>query len=252
MSKTPNPFPVVNQSRDRSFSTSATTCPVGHCRWDSRTTATREAKGLSQAELAAARVSQQLIAAIETGVTRCTKVLLRLAAVLDVPPGQLDPEWANVARAEGAAEGGAVPGVASPASQRDQRDLPIHSSAEGGAGFIIITSDAVDWLRRPPPVANVRRAYGLYITGESMVPEFEPGDIAIVNPHLPVVPDTTCIFYGPHEYEVRATIKRLRRKTGDTWYLKQWNPPDRTKADFTLSRKEWPICHRVVGKYSRG
>ncbi len=215
--------------------------------------AARKAKGLSQAELAAAaRVSQQLIAAIETGVTRSTKFLLRLAAALDVPPGQLDPEWANVARVEGTAEGGAIPGAVSPAIQRDQRDLPIHSSAEGGSGFIIVTSDAVDWLPRPPPVAHVRRAYGLYITGESMVPEFEPGDIALVNPHLPVVPDTTCIFYGAQEGEVLATIKRLRRKTGDSWYLRQWNPPEGMKADFTLSGRDWPICHRVVGKYSRG
>jgi phage repressor protein C with HTH and peptisase S24 domain len=211
--------------------------------------AARKAKGLSQTELAArARVSQQLITSIETGVTKTTKFLLRLAAALDVPPGQLDPEWANLAPSEGAAPG-TVPGSASATSQRD---LPIHSSAEGGAGFIIVTSDAVDWVPRPPPVANVRRAYGLYITGESMIPEYEPGDIAIVNPNLPAVPDTTCIFYGPHDDEVRATIKRLRRKTGDTWYLKQWNPPDGTKIEFSLSRREWPICHRVVGKYSRG
>jgi SOS-response transcriptional repressor LexA len=172
----------------------------------------------------------------------------RVAMALDVPPGQLDPEWGNVAVLEDSTPGG-VPGSVSLTSQRD---LPLHSSAEGGAGFIIVTRDAVDWLPRLPPVADVRRAYGLYITGESMVPEFEPGDIALVNPHLPVVPDTTCIFYGAREDEVRATIKRLRRKTGDTWYLRQWNPPDGTKADFTLSRKEWPICHRVVGKYSRG
>src|SRR6266851_6081026 len=148
MSKTPNPFPVVNQSRDRSFSTSATACPVGHCRWDSRTTARREAKGLSQDELAAARVSQQLITSIETGMTRTTKFLMRLAAALDVPPGQLDPDWAMVsgiqplmARSEPPPREGSVPGSAPPASQRD---LPIHSSVEGGEGFIIVTSDAVD------------------------------------------------------------------------------------------------------------
>ncbi|SRR6266436_2355841 len=212
--------------------------------------AARKSKGLSQGGLAnAARVSQQLIASIETGATRTTKFLLRLAAALDVPPGQLDPEWANVQPLlERATEASLVPGTA-PANQRD---LPIHSSAEGGEGFIIVTTDAVDWLPRPPPVAHVRRAYGLYVTGESMVPEFEPGDIALVNPHLPVVPDTTCIFYGAPADEVRATIKRLRRKTGDTWYLRQWNPPEGMKADFTLSRQEWPICHRVVGKYSRG
>lgn len=211
--------------------------------------AARKAKGLSQSELAAAaKVSQQLIASIETGLTRTTKFLPRIAAVLDVPPGQLDTEWAQVLPRT-SASAGASPHTASPASVGE---LPIHSSAEGGEGQIIVTSDPVDWLPRPAPVANVRGAYGLYIVGESMMPEFEPGDIAIVNPHLPVVPDTTCIFYGQRQDEVRATIKRLRRKTGDMWFLKQWNPPQGMKSEFTLSRAAWPVCHRVVGKYSRG
>jgi phage repressor protein C with HTH and peptisase S24 domain len=118
--------------------------------------------------------------------------LLRIAAALGVPPGQLDPEWANVAPREDSKPGG-VPGSTSPTNQRD---LPIHPSAEGGAGFITVTNDAVDWLPRPPPVAHVHRAYGLYITGESMVPEFEPGDIALVNPHFPVVLDSSAKAFG--------------------------------------------------------
>ena len=60
------------------------------------------------------------------------------------------------------------------------------------------------------------------------------------------------VEHGAREGEVRATIKRVRRKTGNTWYLRQWTPPEGMKADSTLSRQEWPICHRVVGKYSRG
>jgi phage repressor protein C with HTH and peptisase S24 domain len=211
--------------------------------------AARKAKGLSQTELAAAaKVSQQLIASIETGVTRTTKHLLRLAAVLDVPPGQLDAEWANL---EDARPSSTLPGSV---ISTTRRDLPIHASTEAGGGFITITSDPVDWLPRPPFVAQVRNAYGLYVTGESMVPELEPGDIGLVNPHLPLVPDTTCIFYQVQEVggEARATIKRLRRKTADSWHVRQWNPPEGTKADFTLLRNEWPVCHRVVGKYSRG
>src|SRR5229473_7505163 len=114
--------------------------------------AARRAKGLSQTELAAAaRVSQQLIASIETGVTRTTKFLLRLAAALGVPPGRLDPDWLSVLPVEERATGSAIPGSAS-----SERDLPIHSSAEGGSGFIIVTTDAVDWLPRPPLVAHVR------------------------------------------------------------------------------------------------
>jgi len=211
--------------------------------------AARKAKNLSQSELAtAAKVSQQLIASIETGQTRTTKYLPRIAAVLGVPPGQLDAEWSNLP-IRSSASGGSGHGPSSPANPAD---LPLHAAAEGGGGQIIVTSEPVDWLPRPALVANVRGAYGLYIVGESMVPEFEPGDIALVNPHLPVVPDTTCIFYGQKQDDVRATIKRLRRKTGDTWYLKQWNPPEGMKGEFTLSRVAWPVCHRVVGKYSRG
>jgi phage repressor protein C with HTH and peptisase S24 domain len=206
----------------------------------------RKAKGLSQTELAAAaKVSQQLIASIETGGTRTTKYLMRLAKILEVTPEQLDPEWTNL---EEARPPGAIPG--STVSAR--RDLPIHASGEAGGGSITIFSDPVDWLPRPPLVAQVRNAYGLYVTGESMVPEFEPGDIALVNPHLPLITETTCIFYQATKDETHATIKRLRRLSDDTWYLRQWNPPARAKADFTLARKEWPIAHRLVGKYSRG
>jgi transcriptional regulator with XRE-family HTH domain len=206
----------------------------------------RKSKGLSQTELAAAaKVSQQLIASIETGTTRSTKFLMRLAKILDVPPDKLDPEWSNL---DPERPLGAIPGL----TPSTRRDLPIHASEDAGGGFVTITNEPADWLPRPSLVAQVRSSYGLYISEESMAPELEPGDIALVNPHLPVVPDTTCIFYQAESGEARATIKRLRRKTSDSWHLRQWNPPDRAKADFTLSRKEWPTAHRVVGKYSRG
>ena len=79
------------------------------------------------------------------------------------------------------------------------RDFPIHASAEGGPGQIIVSTDPVDFMPRPSPVAQVKGAYGLYVTGESMVPEFEPGDVAIINPHLPIVSDVSCIFYAERE-----------------------------------------------------
>jgi phage repressor protein C with HTH and peptisase S24 domain len=207
--------------------------------------AARKAKGLSQAQLAkAAGVSQQLVTAIETGATRTTKYLLRLAQALDVPPGRIDPDWQDLEFVDSSA----VPG----STVSSSRELPIHSSAEAGGGFITVTPHAVDSMPRLSPVAQTRSAYGVIVTGESMVPEFEPGDIALVNPHLPVIPETTCIFYRVRKDETGATIKRLRRVSDDTWYLRQWNPPARAKADFTLARKEWRIAHRVVGKYSRG
>ena len=77
------------------------------------------------------------------------------------------------------------------------------------------------------------------------------GDIAMVNPHLPLLNDVSCIFYGEKEGSTRATVKRLMRQTPDQWHVKQWNPPEGMKPQFTLARAEWQTCHRTVGKYSR-
>ncbi len=84
-----------------------------------------------------------------------------------------------------------------------------------------------------------------------MFPEFKAGETAIVDPNLPILSGESCIFYAERDGEARATIKHLRRAGADVWHVKQWNPPDGAKADFTLSRKEWAKAHRVLGKYSR-
>ena len=66
-----------------------------------------------------------------------------------------------------------------------------------------------------------------------------------------VVADSACIFYAEKSGEARATIKYLRRITADSWHVSQWNLPDDMKRDFTLPRREWGVCHRVLGKFSR-
>jgi transcriptional regulator with XRE-family HTH domain len=201
----------------------------------------REAR-LSQPELAdRVGCSQQLIAALETGMTRSTKFLPRIAGALGAEPGQLDPDYAHAGRFA------SVPPL-SPAMA--ERDFPIYASVEHGRGQMILSTDPVDYMRRPWPVIRVNDAYGLYVAGESMVPEYRPGDIAIVNPHLPVVADEVYIFYG-RDGRSKATIKHLSRALVDTWHVRQWNPPEGSDKDFILSREEWPICHRVLGKYSR-
>lgn len=131
------------------------------------------------------------------------------------------------------------------------KDFPVYASAEGGPGEIIRSTDPVDWVPRPAPVASVRGAYGLLITGESMFPEYQAGETAIVDPNLPVVGAAVYVFYSERDGEARATIKHLRRAAGDAWHVRQWNPPEGAKADFTLGRKEWGKAHRVLGKYSR-
>jgi len=137
-----------------SVSTSSTTratvfltvaSPVGT--GDGPQTLPREAKGLSQAKLAGANgFSQQLIAAIETRVTRWTKFLLRLACGARRCPGSSTPTGTSRARGR---RGGAFRVSQSP-QQRDQHDSRFHSSADGGAVFTSSPTAMLLLAARPP------------------------------------------------------------------------------------------------------
>jgi transcriptional regulator with XRE-family HTH domain len=90
---------------------------------------------------------------------------------------------------------------------------------------------------------------GLLDSDWSGVSSPPPGQVAVVNPNLPYVGAKPYIFYAETESgTVRATVKRLRRQTGDTWHVTQHNPPAGQKHDFTLSRGLWRVAHRIVGR----
>lgn len=201
----------------------------------------RERREWSQADLGnRVGISQPAIKKIEDGETLHSKFLPKIAQVLGLDLAAIDLSLS--AQPEPAT--GFVPEVKIIAPGRD---FPVYSAAEGGPGEILRSTDPVDWQPRPAPVAQVRGAYGLYVVGSSMTPEYRPGDIAIINPNLPQVGDEVYVFYAELDGEARASIKHLRRATTDNWLVSQHNPA----KDFSMSRKEWQWAHRVVGKYSR-
>jgi phage repressor protein C with HTH and peptisase S24 domain len=203
----------------------------------------REELGWSQAQLGnRVGISQPAIRKIEAGDSRHSKFLPKIAQVLGLALTDLDPSLTGVV----------VPPEAAPAGRiLGERDFPVHASAEGGPGQIIVSHEAVDFMARPAPLIHVRDSYGLLITGTSMEPEYRQGDTALVNPYLPVIPGEVYIFYAEKAGEARATIKYLRRASTDKWLVSQHNPPDGMAKDFSLARKEWQWAHRVIGKYSR-
>lgn len=204
----------------------------------------RRARGWSQAELGQRTgISQVAIKKIEAGTTRKSKYLPDIARALDMQLSDIDPSFRNVENRTFTTADNSIVG---------ERNLPVFASAEAGAGTMVLSSDPVDFVRRPAPLANVKDGYALIVVGESMVPAFEPGDMLLVHPHLPPVPGADVVLYSDNgSGEVRVTVKRLRRATADSWLLTQFNPPKGKKADFALSREEWQKCHRIVGKYSR-
>lgn len=128
------------------------------------------------------------------------------------------------------------------------RNFPIYAAAMGGDGHQIVTFDAIDYVKRPAILENVKGAYGLYIVGESMVPAYEPGDMALIHPHLPPAREKNVVLYHvppSGSGEVEAIVKRLVRYNDREWHLKQYNPA----AEFVESRADWKVCHRIVGRY---
>lgn len=130
------------------------------------------------------------------------------------------------------------------------RDFKVFAAAEGGDGEIVISNDPIETVVRPWYMGEVRDGFAVIITGESMVPAYRPGDMAVINPRLPALRDEPHIFTnGEHAsaHEYRATIKHLIGPAKNGWQVEQYNPP----KQFVLPKAEWPVALRVVGKYNR-
>lgn len=201
----------------------------------------REKRRLSQKDLAdLIGISQPAVKKIEAGETAQSKFLPKIAQVLELDLSLLDSALAPQPALP--AERPLLPG---------RPDFRIFASAEGGPGEIIRSAEPVDFVPRPTHLVHVRDAYGLFITGSSMEPEYKSGEMAIVEPSMPIIAGEVYVFYAERLGEARATIKHLRRATADRWLVSQHNPPEGMSKDFPLSRKEWGIAHRVTGKFAR-
>lgn len=246
----------------------------------------RERLGLSQAELGrAVGVSQATIDKIESGRTTLSRFLPRIAARLGIPQRELAPftgaqppppeeDYSGRERAylhvpeEPMFASGPPPDEGDVRRRQDMarrqgdalrsRDfnakpgLTAAETAELPVYIAGIDAFPIDWVRRPPPLANVHGAYGLLVKDTVMEPEFWPGDVVLVHPHLPPGPQSACVFRTETLSGEHAQLKHLVRFDDAAWHVRQWNPQPGTKGEFMLARKDWPICHRVVGKYSRG
>jgi transcriptional regulator with XRE-family HTH domain len=195
---------------------------------------------LSQRDLALkAGVSQQLIAALESGTVRSTKFLHEIAVALGTTIADLEPKF-----------GITVPDAAA-ADPGRYEELPVFGADDHGDGIMTVSLAPVDFINRPAPLEYVRGAYGLIVVSEQMTPEFELGDVVLVNPHLPPVPQSSCIFYAIDKDRTNSRLRRLLKVTRSEWQVKAWNPPPGAEAEAILPRDIWSKCHRIVGRYNR-
>lgn len=200
----------------------------------------RTERGLSQAALAeTVGVSQGAISQIEMGRVLSPDALPRIANALNVPISDLDPSWDPI-RLLGATLGGTP--------VEDGRRMPVYASAEASGGALIMILNRVDSLSMPAPLMTVSGGYGIFVSGESMSPAFDPGDIALVHPHFPARRGDDVILLHKTEGRARtAMIRRMLRALPETWIVRQFNPA----KELDLPRSEWPVCNVIVGKYTR-
>ena len=127
------------------------------------------------------------------------------------------------------------------------KDVPVLGHAECGSdgAFILNEGGPIDYVRRPPGQMNRKGIYCIYAEGSSMEPVYEAGDLVYVDPHRPpkagrdVVIQLAAKSPGGEE---RCFLKRLVRRAGGKWRLKQFNP----EKEFVLDEKDVVAVHLVL------
>lgn len=238
----------------------------------------REARRMTQQQLAeAVGRDKSVISKLERGLSGLTGPMLEaVAKALGVHPGALYEPPPEGTRPLVAEEGGQVgrvtlPGADDAASGSrgaaagtghargagyvpgplvgEMADLPIYASAQGGStGMLIDFESPIDWVKRPEPLFNVKKGFGMYVVGDSMEPAYRQGDMILVHPHKPANKgDDVLIVKTNGDGRQEALVKQLVSMDDRAVRVKQWNPA----KSFTVPRGEVSGIYVIVGKYNR-
>lgn len=126
------------------------------------------------------------------------------------------------------------------------RDLPVFGVALGGMeGDFNFNGMVVDYVRRPPSLMKIKNAFGVYVSGDSMAPRFENGDLVFVHPGRPPKPGNDVIveLHGEHGAPGPCYIKRLVRRPPDRIILAQFNPP---RNDIAIDNARIKAVYRIL------
>jgi DNA-binding XRE family transcriptional regulator len=202
----------------------------------------RKAKGMTMVEVAAAiGVSQPAISQWESGIAPPGREsLVELSKLWHIPVGTLmgDPE------VKGSGRKGSGPS-ALPAGIMPS-DVPVQGVAVGGAaGDFRFNGEVVDYVRRPPGIQHMRNVYALWISGDSMSPWNNDGDLVYVSPARPATPGDYVVVQMNDTADGEpglAMVKRLVGRTPTQLKLGQYNP----EKEFTVALSKVKAVHRVL------
>lgn len=152
--------------------------------------------------------------------------------------------------------------VKAPLNPRDMpRDVPILGTATGAMLEVQSNGDVarieemelheeIGHARRPAALDSNRKAYALYISGDSMYPRFAGGEMVYVDPRRqPMIGDDVIVQLvgdirpdaDPAEIK-HVLVKRLVRNTASHLELEQFNPA----ITFKVPKSKIHSVHRVI------
>lgn len=111
-------------------------------------------------------------------------------------------------------------------------------------------SEPIAFAKRPPALSSRKDVYALFITGESMLPRFRPGDLVYVDPRrAPHIGDDVIVQLvdkvspGADPSEVASVlVKVLVRRSATHFELEQFSPP----LSFLVERNLVAAIHRII------
>ena len=165
----------------------------------------RKAKGLSQARLAelAGFSGQGAIGNIERGIRDYGATIIDIARVLDTTPEYLRMEDGAPAKTSNIAP-----------ARIGARRIPLISYVQAGLWNEVSdpypVGEADDWLLTDLDLSE--NAFALEIEGNSMLPEFKPGDRVIIDPTISPRPGDFVVAKNGNE---EATFKKYRPRGVD-------------------------------------
>ncbi len=107
------------------------------------------------------------------------------------------------------------------------RKIPVYGQAVGGVdGEFLMNGTVLYEVMAPPVISHISGAYAVSVSGESMVPRYEDGEICFVDPKRRVKKGDYVIAqirqeeHGP----LLAYVKRFIRQNSIELVLEQFNP----------------------------
>lgn len=126
------------------------------------------------------------------------------------------------------------------------RNFSLYGTNASSDGMLFLSEEPIDYVPMPSFLMNVSGAYAVLVADDTMEPEFRAEDQALVNPHLPPIAGRTCLF-RTSESGGTGLIRILLRQSATHWVVQSHNP----RAQEKLAKTDWPVCHRIVGRYYR-